>query len=103
MLKKNPAVFFWASDLPTYLAWGLRAFLWAGDIAYIYARFCPDMDRDAARIMGQTDATPFMENVDAHFASISGWVEDEADLGDADEFDDGDEIISDDDDTDDEG
>ena len=34
---------------------------WAGDIAYIYARFCPKMDREAVRAMGQTDASPFME------------------------------------------
>ena len=37
---------------------------WSGDIAYIYARFCPDMDRDAVRAMGMTDATPFLENAD---------------------------------------
>ena len=58
------------------------------------ARVCRRvMVRDAARIMGQTDATPFMENADAYFASISGRVEDEADLGDAEKFDEGDEII----------
>ena len=57
---------------------------WADDIAYIYARFCPDMDREAVRAMGCTDATPFMESADAVFASISGWTEDDDDLGDDD-------------------
>ena len=71
---------------------------WAGDIAFIYARFCPDMDRDAVRAMGCTDATPFMESSDAHWASISGWTEDDRDLGDAEEFDDDDEALSDEDD-----
>ena len=74
---------------------------WSGDIAYIYARFCPDMDRDAVRAMGMTDATPFLENVDSHWAAISGWVEDSGDLGDAEEFEDGDSPLSDDDDSDD--
>ena len=73
---------------------------WSGDIAYIYARFCPDMDRDAVRAMGMTDASPFLENVDSHWAAISGWIEDSADLGDAEEFDDGDEPLSDDEDSD---
>ena len=34
---------------------------WAGDIAYIYAQLCPEMDREAVRAMGQADAPPFME------------------------------------------
>ena len=55
------------------------------------------MDREAVRAMGQTDATPFMECADSHWASISGWTEDTADLGDDAEFDDGDEALSDDD------
>jgi hypothetical protein len=71
---------------------------WAGDIAYIYARFCPEMDREAVRAMGQTDASPFMECADSHWASLSGWTEDSADLGDDAEFDDGDEALSDDED-----
>ena len=71
---------------------------WAGDIAFIYARFCPEMDRDAVRAMGQTDASPFMECADSHWASLSGWTEDSADLGDDAEFDDGDEALSDDED-----
>ena len=62
---------------------------WPGDIAYIYARFCPDMDRGAVRAMGMTEATPFLENADSHWAAISGWIEDSGDLGDAEEFDDG--------------
>ena len=70
---------------------------WAGDVAYVYARFCPEMDREAVRAMGQTDATPFMECADSHWATISGWTEDTADLGDDAEFDDGDEALSDDD------
>ena len=77
---------------------------WSGDIAYIYSRFCPDMDRDAVRAMGATDATPFLENVDSHWAAITGCIEDSGDLGDAEEFDDGDdddEALSDDDDSDD--
>ena len=73
---------------------------WSGDIAYIYARFCPDMDRDAVRAMGMTDATPFLENVDSYWAAISGWIEDSSDLGDAEEFEDGDEPLSDDEDSD---
>ena len=48
-----------------------------------------------------TDATPFLENVDSHWAAISGWIEDSGDLGDAEEFDDGDSPLSDDDDSDD--
>ena len=73
----------------------------AGDIAYIYARFCPEMDREAARAMGQTDAPPFMECADLHLASISGWAEDVAGLlGDDEEFDEGDEALSDDEDDD---
>ena len=48
-----------------------------------------------------TDATPFLENVDSHWAAISGWTEDSGDLGDAEEFEDGDEPLSDDDDSDD--
>ena len=43
---------------------------WAGDIAFIYARFCPEMDREAVRAMGQTDAPPFMECADSHWASF---------------------------------
>ena len=73
---------------------------WSGDIAYIYARFCPDMDRGAVRAMGMTDATPFLENADSHWAAISGWIEDSGDLGDAEEFEDGDEPLSDDEDSD---
>ena len=69
----------------------------AGDIAYIYARFCPEMDREAVRAMGQTDAPPFMECADSHWASLSGWTEDSAaDLGDDAEFGGGDEALSDD-------
>ena len=70
---------------------------WAGDIAYIYSRFCPDMERECVRAMGRTDATPFMESSDAHWASIANWTEDGMDLGDDEEFDDGDEPLSDDD------
>ena len=44
--------------------------------------------------MGQTDdASPFMECADSHWASLSGWTEDSADLGDDAEFDDGDEAF----------
>ena len=64
---------------------------WAGDIAYIYARFCPEMDREAVRAMGQADRSPFMECADSHWASLSGWTEDAADLGDDEESDDDDE------------
>ena len=70
---------------------------WSGDIAYTYARFCLDMDRDAARAMVTIDATPFLENVDFHWAAITGWQEDSGDWGDAEEFGDGDEALSDDD------
>ena len=73
---------------------------WSGDIAYIYARFCPDMDREAVRAIGCTDASPFMENIDSHWATVAAWTEDAADVGDADEFDDGDEALSDDEDED---
>ena len=73
---------------------------WPGDTAYIYARFCPDMDRDVVRAMGCTDATPVMDSIDSHATKISAWTEDEADLGDAEEFDDGDEALSDDEDED---
>ena len=70
---------------------------WAGDIAYIYSRFCPDMERECARAMGRTHATPFMESSDANWASIANWTEDDRDLGDDEEFDEGDEPLSDDD------
>ena len=73
---------------------------WSGDIAYIYARFCPDMDREAVRAIGRTDASPFLENIDSHWATVAVWTEDAADLGDADEFDEGDEALSDDEDED---
>ena len=87
-----------SSDMP---AWKASTYLRAGDIAYIYSRFCPDMERECVRAMGRTDATPFMESLDAHWASIANWTEDEADLGDVEEFDEGDEPLSDGDDTDD--
>jgi len=53
------------------------------------------MDRDAARAMGTTDATPFLENADSHWEAATGWNEDSGDLGDAEEFEDGDEALSD--------
>ena len=74
---------------------------WSGDIAYIYARFCPDMDREAVRAISCTDSSPFMESTDSHWDSAAAWTEDAADLGDAEEFDDGDEALSDDEDEDD--
>ena len=46
---------------------------WSGDIAYIYARFCPEMDREAVRAMGMTGASPFMERAGSHWASIAAW------------------------------
>ena len=73
---------------------------WSGDIAYIYARFCPDMDREAVRAIGCTGASPFMESIDSNWATVPAWSEDAADLGDAEEFDDGDEALSDDEDED---
>ena len=69
----------------------------AGDIAYIYSRFCPDIERECARAMGRTDAAPFMEFSDAHWASIANWTQGDRDLGDDEEFDEGDEPLSDDD------
>ena len=39
-----------------------------------------------------------MECADSHWASLSGWTEDAADLGDDEEFGDGDEALSDDED-----
>ena len=72
---------------------------WSGDIAYIYARVCPDMDRKAVRAMCCTDASPFMESIDSHWATVAACTEDAADLGDAKELDDdGDEALSDDED-----
>jgi len=47
--------------------------------------------------MGRSDATPFMESADAHWASVANWTEDDMDLGDDEEFDYGDEPQSDDD------
>ena len=78
---------------------------WSGDIAYTYARSVrkPEMDRAAVRAMGMTtDASPFVECADPHWASISAWTEGAADLclGDAEEFDEGDEPLSDDEDED---
>ena len=50
---------------------------WACDIAYIYSRFCPgNMERECVRAIGRTDATPFMEPADAHWASVANWTED---------------------------
>ena len=46
---------------------------------------------------GRTDATPFVESTDAHWASVANWTENNMDLGDIEEFDDGDEPLSDDD------
>ena len=63
--------------------------------------FCPDMDREAVRAIGCTDASPFMGNIDSHWATVSAWSEDAADLGDAEEFDNGDEALPDDEDEDD--
>ena len=51
------------------------------------------MDRDAVRAIGCTDATPFMENTDSLWATIAAWTEDDADLGDAEEFDEDDEAL----------
>ena len=57
--------------------------------------------------MGRTNATPFVESADAHRASVANRTEDDMDyhcmdLGDDEEFDDGDEPLSDDDADDDE-
>ena len=73
---------------------------WSGDIAYICARFCPDMDREAVRAICCTYASPFMESIDSQWASVAAWAEDAADLGDAEEFGDGDEALGDDEDED---
>ena len=73
---------------------------WPGDIAYTYASFCPNMDRDAARAMGSTDVTPLLENAGSHWAAITGWNEDSGDLGDAEEFEGGVEALSGDDSSD---
>ena len=53
------------------------------------------MDREAVRAMGMTAASLFMERAGSHCASNSAWTEDAADLGDAEEFDYGDEPLSD--------
>ena len=75
---------------------------WSGDITYIYARFCPDMDREAVRAIGFTDASPFMESTDSHWVTVAAWTEDAADLGGSEEFGDGDEdeALADDEDED---
>ena len=65
--------------------------------------FCPDMDREAVRKIGCTDTSTFMENIDSHWATVSAWSEDAADLGDAEEFGDGDGALSDDEDEGDDG
>ena len=54
----------------------------------------------SGRAMGTTDATPFLENAGSHWAAIAGLQEDSGDLGDAEEFGDGDEALSDGDDSD---
>ena len=44
---------------------------------------------------------PLMESTDSHWASVAAWTEDAADLGDAEQFDDGDEaLLADDEDED---
>jgi len=58
------------------------------------------MDRETVRAIGFTDASPFMESIDSHWATVAAWTEDAADLGDAEEFDDGDEALADDEDED---
>ena len=70
---------------------------WSGDIAYY---ICARLDREAVRAIGSTDASPFMESTDLHWASVAAWTEDAADLGDTEEFDDGDEALADDEDED---
>ena len=51
------------------------------------------------RAMCCTDASPFMESIDSHWATVAACTEDAADLGDAKELDDdGDEALSDDED-----
>ena len=60
--------------------------------------FCPDMDREAVRAIGRTDASPSMESTDSHWATIAAWTEDAADLGDAEDLGDGDGALSDDED-----
>ena len=59
------------------------------------------MDREAVRAIGCTDASPFMQSIDSHWATVAAWTEDAADLIDAEEFDDGDEALSGDEDEDD--
>ena len=44
-----------------------------------------------------------MESIDSHWATVAAYSEDAADLGDAEDFDDGDEALSDDEDEDDGG
>ena len=39
---------------------------WSSDIAYIYARVCPQQERDLVRMIASTDATPFLEKGDDH-------------------------------------
>ena len=58
------------------------------------------MDREAVRAIGCTDASPFMESIDSHWATVAVWTEDAANLGDAEEFDDDDGALADDEDED---
>ena len=51
------------------------------------------MDRGADRAIGCTDVSPFMESIDSHWDTVAAWTEDATDLGDAEEFDDGDEAL----------
>ena len=57
-------------------------------------------DRNAVRAIGRTDAVPYLESSDAHWAAVADWTEESADLGDAKEYDEGDEPLSDDEDED---
>ena len=62
---------------------------------------CPDMDdrdgavRQAGRWARPTPRPPFLENAGSHWEAIAGLQEDSGDLGDAEEFGDGEEALSD--------
>ena len=44
---------------------------WSSDIAFIYARVCPQQERDLVRMIASTDATPFLEKGDEHWNAVA--------------------------------
>ena len=69
---------------------------WSSDIAFIYARVCPQQERNLIRAMASTDATPFLEKGDDLWNSVAhcDYADDPTSVIDYDsDLDEGDELI----------